>query len=119
MTAPVVIYVNGVPSPHDNTGTPANPVGPLSGRFPQAAHDAILQRGAVDPHRIRRDYPERWSAYIRDNFRNLNHVCQTFDVSERTARKWWDGETGGHGPQVGIAWRTHGEAVLQKLFAAE
>ena len=119
MTAPVVIYVNGVPYPQDSTGAPANTVGQLAGGFPQAAHAEILQRGVVDPFRIRRDYPERWSAYIRAHYRNLNHVCQTFDVSERTARKWWDGETGGHGPQVGIAWRTHGEAVLQKLFAAE
>lgn len=94
-----------------------------SARFPHAAHAAILgraRRDAVyDPHMVQRDFPERWRAYIRANFRDLAHVQQVFRVSEKTARNWWTGATGANGGHVAIAVREHPVAAPRMLFAAE
>jgi hypothetical protein len=95
----------------------------MSDSFPHAAHNAILGRGdsvpVYDPHRVHREFPDRWQAYIRANYRNLNHVQQVFGVSERTARKWWKGETGANGGHVAIAVNEHPVAAPRMLFAAE
>jgi hypothetical protein len=95
----------------------------MSDSFPHAAHAAVLGRGdsipVYDPHRVHREFPERWQAYIRANYRNLNHVQQVFGVSERTARKWWKGETGANGGHVAIAVNEHPVAAPRMLFAAE
>ncbi|WP_224826266.1 hypothetical protein [Cognatishimia sp. MH4019] len=95
----------------------------LSDKFPHAAHNEILGRGAsmpaYDPHQVHREFPDRWQAYIRANYRNLNHVQLIFGVSERTARKWWKGETGANGGHVAIAVNEHPVAAPRMLFAAE
>ena len=95
----------------------------MSDSFPHAAHNTILGRGdsvpVYDPHRVHREFPDRWQAYIRANYRNLNHVQQVFGVSERTARKWWKGETGANGGHVAIAVNEHPVAAPRMLFAAE
>jgi hypothetical protein len=95
----------------------------MSGSFPYAAHSAILNRGdsapVYDLHRVHREFPNRWQAYIRANYRNLNHVQQVFGVSERTARKWWKGETGANGGYVAIAVNEHPVAAPRMLFAVE
>lgn len=94
-----------------------------SDSFPYGAHTAILGRGhsvpAYDPHSVHRAFPDRWQAYIRANFCDLNHVQQVFAVSERTARKWWKGETGANGGHVAIAVNEHPVAAPRMLFAAE
>ena len=94
-----------------------------SGAFPRAQHADILARAdsvpAYDPHRIHRDFPMRWQRYIRANFRGLGHVQQVFNVSERTARKWWNGETGANGGHVAIAVAEHPVQAPRMLFAAE
>jgi len=74
---------------------------------------------AYDPHSIHREFPDRWQAYIKANYRNLNHVQQVFGVSERTARKWWKGETGANGGHVAIAVNEHPVSAPRMLFAAE
>jgi hypothetical protein len=95
----------------------------MSGAFPHAAHAALLERGAVvpgyDPHQVQRAFPARWQGYIRANFRNLGHVQQVFGVSERAARKWWNGEGGVNGSYVAIAKKEHPIQAEQMLFAAE
>lgn len=102
---------------------PENVPAQKSDSFPHAAHTAILGRGdsvpAYDPHSVHREFPDRWQAYIRANFRDLNHVQQVFGVSERTARKWWKGETGANGGHVAIAVNEHPVAAPRMLFAAE
>lgn len=82
---------------------------------------AQMSGGAVayDPHQVHRDFPVRWQHYIRANFRNLRHVQQVFGVCERTARKWWKGETGANGGHVAIAVNEHPVAAPRMLFAAE
>ena len=76
-------------------------------------------RTDYDPHAVHRDFPDRWQAYIRANYRHLGHVQQVFGVSERTARKWWNGETGANGGHVAIAVNEHPVAAPRMLFAAE
>jgi hypothetical protein len=92
----------------------------LSHDFPHAAHAAALARAErYDPQRVHREFPERWQAYIRANYRNIGHVTQVFRVSERTARKWWAGETGAVGGHVAIAMNEHPAIATRMLFAAE
>lgn len=131
---PVVIHVNGVPYGHHNTDAPGHSVGHLVGEpeqrsdqksralrdFPHQQHAELLNRGRrYDPHQVHRDFPARWQAYIRASFRNIAHVTQVFEVSERTARKWWAGETGAVGGHVAIAINEHPETAPAMLFAAE
>lgn len=96
---------------------------PLSDRFPHAQHAAILGRldpaPRFDPHQVHREFPLRWQAYVRANFRDLTHIQQVFGVSERTARKWWKGETGANGGHVAIAMSAHPVTAQRMLFAAE
>ncbi len=72
-----------------------------------------------DPQQIHTQFPARWQVYIRNNYRNLAHIQQVFNVSERTARKWWNGETGANGGHVAIAVCQHPVAAPRMLFAAE
>ena len=91
--------------------------------FPHAAHAALLGRGGVagvfDPHRVHRDFPARWSAYVRANYAGLLDVQLAFNVSEKTARNWWNGASGANGGHVAIAVRRHPVAAHRMLFAAE
>ncbi|MBF9042978.1 hypothetical protein HKCCE4037_06550 [Rhodobacterales bacterium HKCCE4037] len=73
----------------------------------------------LDPHAIHRDFPARWRKYIRANFRDLDHIQQVFGVSQRAARKWWNGEGGANGAYVAIAVEAHPIAAPRMLFAAE
>lgn len=94
-----------------------------SAGFPHGAHASILGRGdsvpVYEPRRVHEQFPDRWQTYIRSNYRDLNHVQQVFAVSERTARKWWKGETGANGGHVAIAVNEHPVAAPRMLFAAE
>lgn len=97
--------------------------GQKSGPFPHAAHAALLGSGGnvgrYDPHEVQRQFPVRWKAYIRALYVNIDHVQRVFPVSERTARKWWNGETGANGSNVAIAVLEHPVAAPRLLFAAE
>lgn len=108
----VVVYVNDRSFRQDGTVRPdiCADYGPVM--VPQGAP-------VYDPQKVHREFPERWRAYIRASFRNLNHIQQVFNVSERTARKWWDGETGANGGHVAIAVIEHPVEAPQMLFAAE
>lgn len=118
MSAAVVIHVHGSCAEH-GTGSPQHSGGVLPADFPHGAHAELLARGGpVDPYRVARDFPERWSAYIRAQFRDLGDVCRTFGVCERTARKWWTAETGANARQLVIAWRRDPEGVTRDLLAA-
>lgn len=114
----VVVYVNGA------WGQPSTgPGGDLRGDWSElmAAHlaHAVPLAGRYDPARVHREFPERWSAYIRANYRDLRHVCQVFGVCERTARKWMAGETGAVGGHVAVAILEHPLEAPRMLFAAE
>lgn len=122
MTAPVVIYVSGGGAPHQQDGMTAAPQsrGPLPDTFPHAAHAEILGRGQrLDPHREAREFPDRWQRYIRAHFRDYASIQQAFGVCERTARKWFEGETGARGAHVAMALRQHGREAWDMLVGDE
>lgn len=112
MTSPVVIYVNGgAASPQSGPDGAGQSFGENSAEKPGARR--------CDPHRVYAEFPARWQAYIRGNFRNLSHVQKVFQVSEKTARNWWDGATGANGRHVAVAVVEHPVEAPQMLFAAE
>lgn len=120
MTAPVVINMYGC-MPDPGTAAGGESRGALSGGlpagFPHAAHAAALTRGPrLEPYRVHAEFPERWRAYIRACFRDYREVCQAFGVCERTARKWWLGESGVNGGYVAVAMRTHPREAAAMLF---
>lgn len=119
MTAPVVIYVNGGLPQQDGPARSAQTSGALPD-FPHAAHAEILGRGgALDPHREAREFPDRWQRYIRAHFRDYASIQSAFGVCERTARKWFDGETGARGAHVAMALRQHGREAWDMLVGDE
>lgn len=114
-TPSVVVYIHDTPSP-----APC-PAGPAQSSGNAAGQNAAPPPGArrLDPHAIHKHFPERWSAYIRANFKDLKEVQRAFDVSERAARRWWTGEGGANGGYVAIAVDIHPEIAQRMLFAAE
>ncbi|MFT5614684.1 MAG: hypothetical protein ACI8Q6_001966 [Granulosicoccus sp.] len=107
----VVVYVNEFPLPQSGT----EPVGQLHSPLPAP----LPNRAPMDPEKIHREFPTRWQAYIREHYRNLREIQLTFGVCERTARKWWDGETGCVGGYVAVAVNEHPLDAPRMLFAAE
>ncbi|MGK7663353.1 MULTISPECIES: hypothetical protein [unclassified Marinovum] len=118
MKAPVVIYVNGGYQ-QDGPAQRVQTSGALPD-FPHAAHAEILTQGQVfDPHREAREFPDRWQKYIRAHFRDYASIQQAFGVCERTARKWFDGETGARGAHVAMALRQHGREAWDMLIGEQ
>lgn len=120
MNSPVVINMYGWPDP--GTGPAGQSRGALPGGlpegFPHAAHAAALARAPrLQPHQVHAEFPERWRAYIRAMYRDYREVTQAFGVCERTARKWWEGESGVNGGYVAVAMRTHPQEAAELLFA--
>ncbi len=112
----VVVYVNDSACDQSGTQSPGHLCGPLSGPLSVVETDAPTR---FDPAKVHREFPERWRAYIHQNYRNLKVIMQTFNVSERTARKWWSGETGANGGHVAVAVNEHPVEAPRMLFAAE
>lgn len=111
------------------SGGAAGPVSPgdcsgaMAGQLSDTPADVrLLPRGpvagaALDPHRVAREWPERWSAYVRAHFRSTAEVCYLFSVDDRTARKWWNAEGGARGDKVVLAASMHPEGVVRYLFS--
>jgi hypothetical protein len=74
------------------------------------------KKGA-DIHRD--EFPARWKAYIRANYRDLKHVQKVFGITERAAGKWWAGKTGCGGGQVAVAMNQHPDEALRMLFGPQ
>jgi hypothetical protein len=71
-----------------------------------------------DPDGFARAFPAKWQAFLHAHFRNSIHVADTFGVTDRAARKWWDGIGGPNGAKVAQAHLMY-PAEAQMLFAAE
>lgn len=56
-----------------------------------------------DPYRYRVEFPDLWSAYLRANFRNIETVAVSFDVTFQTACNWWQGTHRPSGDKVALA----------------
>ncbi|AVO37371.2 hypothetical protein [Pukyongiella litopenaei] len=110
--SPVVIYVNGSPY-----GQSAPAAGGQS--FGETSGENSGPKSRFDPYKVAREFPLRWQAYIRASYRSVGHVVQVFQVTEKTARNWWNGVTGANGAHVAIAVNEHPEQAPLMLFAAE
>ena len=108
----VVIHINGSSCGDVTTGVAQHLSGSLCG-----TGGAAGAAGRYDPHKIHREFPGRWQAYILAHYQSLAHVCWVFDVCESTARKWWTGETGANGANVAIAINVHPVEAHEMLFA--
>lgn len=73
-------------------------------------------RQGFDPYAEARHFPDRWRAYLHAHFRNHMQVAVAFDVSERAARKWWQGEGACNGAKVSVAIGLHGAEAARILF---
>lgn len=73
---------------------------------------------AVDLHRFRTVFPNRWAKLLRTHFRSLLEVQVFFGVSERTARDWLSGTTGPAGAFVVIACQAIPGAADELMAAA-
>ncbi|MGB1389260.1 MAG: hypothetical protein ACPG61_10275 [Paracoccaceae bacterium] len=69
----------------------------------------------LDAYRITRDFPDQWNAYLRAHFDAVGDVALAFGVTDRAARRWWDG-AGCRGPFVAIALRLHPDTAPAYLL---
>lgn len=99
---PKVISIRGGQSPKSLSG-------PLSA--------PVSVQPVFDVYGFSAAFPDRWMGYLRAHFRNAVHVAHVFGVSERAARKWWDGDGACGGAKVVIALRLHPEASAMLLAA--
>lgn len=80
-------------------------------RVTSASEPASVQGAAPNPHAVRRAFAEWWQTYVHDHYTSIAQVQWVFQVSERCARKWWNGETGCNGAQLAVAYRRHPDVV--------
>tara|TARA_R110002020_G_scaffold474099_3_gene704523 strand:- start:176 stop:502 length:327 start_codon:yes stop_codon:yes gene_type:complete len=99
MSAVVLVFPQTVPR-----AAPLSPE-PLSGQVVQ-----------LEPYRVLRDFGGQWQAYLRAHFASINDAALAFGVTERAARRWWDG-AGPRGAFVAIALRMHPETAAAYLLA--
>jgi hypothetical protein len=57
----------------------------------------------LDPHAVRRVFPDRWQAFLHAQHRDATEVAFVYGVTDRAARDWWDGVSGPRGAAVVIA----------------
>lgn len=81
---------------------------PQSGPKPGLRSNEPLSGQVVrlEPYRVLREFSDQWQAYLRAHFSSIADVALAFGVTERAARRWWNGA----GPRVAfvaIALRLH------------
>jgi hypothetical protein len=57
----------------------------------------------LEPDRMRFEFPDLWSSYLRSNFRNPETVSVAFDVTFQTACNWWNATHRPSGDKVALA----------------
>lgn len=104
----------------DSGGAVARTFVPKLCGFPQAQHEALLQRAraAADPWDLARRFPGRWQRYCADHYRGDGDLAAAFGVSTRTARKWLAG-AGCNGDKVAVAVQRHPDTAPIYLFERE
>lgn len=56
-----------------------------------------------DPYKLRTEFPDLWSGYLRASFRNPEAVSVAFDVTFQTACNWWNATHRPSGDKVALA----------------
>jgi len=69
----------------------------------------------LEPYRVLRDFGGQWQAYLRAHFASITDAALAFGVTERAARRWWDG-AGPRGAFVVIALRLHPDTAPTYLL---
>ena len=70
----------------------------------------------LEPYRVLRGFSGQWQAYLHGHFACINDVALAFGVTERAARRWWDG-AGPRGAFVAIALRLHPNSAPAYLLS--
>jgi hypothetical protein len=76
--------------------------------------EPVLQ--AADPWQVAHNFPDRWRGYLHAHFRNHMAVAQAFQVSEKAARKWWEGIGSCRADKAAVAMVLHPASAPQMLF---
>ena len=89
-------------------------------KFPYSEHAQILHRGVpFDPDRFRALFPDRWRAFLHAHHRSIKEVAAFYNVTDKAARKWWDGVGGPQGDKVALAAMTNPEGFKKYLVGRE
>ena len=91
---------------------------PLAQKGAEPKDDPRQAGARFDPDQAHRDCPSLWRAYCRANYRDYRHIMRDFPVCERTARKWWEGETAANMRHVANAYRRHPDQLHEMLLMA-
>ncbi|WP_299558679.1 hypothetical protein [uncultured Sulfitobacter sp.] len=67
------------------------------------------------PFRVQRDFPDLWRDYLHAHFACIADVALAFGVTERAARRWWNG-AGPRGAFVAMALRLHPQTAPAYLL---
>jgi len=76
---------------------------------------ATLDGRRIDPHVLRREFPDRWAAFLHATMRDATEVAFFYGVTDRAARDWWNGITAARGSSVVLASRAFPE-VFDQMF---
>ncbi|SEP28432.1 hypothetical protein SAMN04490248_1793 [Salinihabitans flavidus] len=68
-----------------------------------AGRDQMSCPNRLEPYRLRAEFPELWSGYVRSRFRRIEDVAVFFDVRFQTACNWWHGDNRPSGDKVALA----------------
>lgn len=112
MTAPVIVHVNLGSYGQDELLKADVPSGFSVGEKSE-------QGGSLDPYQAHIEWPSLWAEFLRRAFAGpmmSERIALAFQVSERTARKWLNGQGGCNGRHVRVAVDLDREAAMQTLF---
>lgn len=73
--------------------------------------DAV-PRIAVDPYRLRAEFPNFWSAYLRLHYRRAEVVAVAFDVTYQTGCNWLEGVSRPTGDKMLVEFLRHPDRLL-------
>ena len=63
----------------------------------------MSQSKVFDPIRFRARFAEYWSLFLKEHYRNPEHVAVAFGVRYQTALNWWQGANRPTGDVVAMA----------------
>lgn len=94
-----------------NTDAPEQSSRSLSGLSFQCARPA-------DPIRFGTVFPDRWMAFLRAHHGSVEEVAVFYGVTDRAARKWWNGVGGPRGDKVAMAVMSNPAGAARYLMGA-
>ena len=66
-------------------------------------------------HSFRAFFADRWATFLRENYRNPEHVSVVFGVRFQTASNWWQGVNAPSGYAVAMAFQTQPQSAARHL----